>query len=74
MEPTNLLLVCMIAFTLVMSVLGFLAVVMTWITRLFPVREVPAQSPGVDTAVVAAIQSVVATQFGAVVTRIEESK
>ena len=72
MNDPNLWLVCLIAFLLVMSLLGFLAVIMTVITRVFPVRK--TQRPDVDPAIVAAIQSVAATQLGAVVTRIEERK
>lgn len=72
MDP-NLWLVCLIAFILVMSLLGFLALVMTGITRLFPVRS-PIETSGVDPTIIAAIQSVATTQLGAVVTRIEERK
>ena len=67
MEP-NLLIVCIIAFIAVMLLLSFLAVVMSLITRVFPVQ---VQDEGIEPGVVAAIQSVVA-QIGAVVTHIEE--
>jgi len=67
MEP-NLLIVCIIAFIAVMLLLSFLAVVMSLITRVFPVQ---VQDEGIEPGVVAAIQSVVA-QIGAVVTHMEE--
>ena len=73
MNDPNLWLICLIAFTMVMALLGSLALVMAGITRLFPIRE-SHRPAGVDPMIVAAIQSVAATQLGAVVTRIEERK
>ena len=71
MEEVNLFLVCAIAFAAVMLLLGFLAGVMSVMTRLLPVAHVDGDSP--DAAVLAAIQSVVASRFGgARVVRIEE--
>ncbi|MEN8163932.1 MAG: hypothetical protein ABFS37_07375 [Acidobacteriota bacterium] len=68
MQEANLISVCLVAFTSVFGLLIFLAVVMQMITRLFPVRI--AQ---MDSAVVAAIATVVAGIVpGARVTRIEE--
>ena len=68
MEPTNLLLVCLIAFGVVFSVLSLLAAAMHAITALFPER-----AAHVDDTIVAAISSTVATLApGAHVTRIEE--
>jgi TRAP-type C4-dicarboxylate transport system permease small subunit len=67
-EPTNLLLVCLIAFGVVFAVLSVLAASMHAITILFPER-----AARVDDVVVAAISSTVATLVpGARVTRIEE--
>ena len=68
MEP-NLLVVCVIAFIAVLILLSFLAGVMSIITRIFPV---PVLDDGVEPGVVAAIQSIVATKMGAVVTRMEK--
>lgn len=71
MDEINLFLVCAIAFAAVMVVLGFLAVVMSVLTRLLPGARADGDSP--DAAVVAAIQSVVAARLGgARVVRIEE--
>lgn len=68
MDPTNLLLVCLVAFAAVFTVLSALAASMQAITMLFPERR---SEP--DEAVVAAIASTVATLApGARVTRIEE--
>ena len=68
MEP-NLLVVCIIAFISVMMLLSFMAGVMSIIMRVFPVQ---APDDEVEPGVVAAIQSIVAMEVGAVVTRIEK--
>jgi hypothetical protein len=66
----NLVLVCLVAFATVMILLTFLAVVISGITRAFPVGS---KTDSIDLTVVASINSVVATRFsGARVTRIEE--
>lgn len=65
---TNLVSACLIALGAVFCLLGVLASIMWLITALFPVRETK-----IDTAVVAAISSAVATVWpGAQVTRVEE--
>ena len=60
-NPFYLVFVCLVAFTMVMSVLAFLALAMSWITRLLPA---PVSEEGGDPAMVAAMASVVASQFG----------
>ena len=68
MSDLNLLSVCLIALTSVFTLLGFLAVAMAVITRLFPEKQ-----SKVDPVLVAAIASTVSTLIpGAQVTRIEE--
>jgi putative flippase GtrA len=68
LDIASLLSACTIAMVAVFVLLGFLAVLIELITRLFPDRQLP-----VDPAVAAAISSAVATIFpGAHVTRIEE--
>ena len=65
---TNLFAICGIAFGAVFCLLAFLAIVMQAITSIFPERKA-----AVDSTVVAAISSTVASLYGgASVTRIEE--
>jgi hypothetical protein len=68
MDVTGLLAACLTAMAAVFLLLGFLALVMEIITRLFPVR-----AQAIDPYVVAAVANAVATVVpGARVTRIEE--
>ena len=68
MNDLNLIAVCLIAFTSVFTLLGFLAMAMAVITRVFP-----EQQAKVDAALLAAISGTVSTLIpGAQVTRIEE--
>lgn len=72
MNDPNLVLVCLVAFAVVMVLLTFLAVVISGIMRAFPAGS---KTDSIDPAIVASINSVVATHFsGARVTRIEEQK
>lgn len=68
----NLILVCLIAFVMVIVILSVLAAAMTGITRLFP-PPTPRREGEIDAAVVAAIQAAAALHFqGARVMHIEE--
>lgn len=68
----NLVLVCLVAFAAVMILLAFLAAVISGITHVFPVNS---RTDAIDPAIIASINSVVATRFsGARVTHIEEKK
>ncbi len=68
MAASGLFSACLIAMVAVFSLLGLLALIMWLITTVFPVRE-----GKMDTAVVAAITTAVASVWpGATVTRIEE--
>lgn len=67
----NLIVVCVVAFLTVMTLLSVLASVIRLLTHLFP--DQPArETPIVDAATVAAIQSTVQTQIpGAALIRVE---
>jgi len=68
LDGAGLFSACLIAMVAVFVLLGVLAVIMRLITVVFPVRE-----GRIDSAVVAAITTAVASVYpGATVTRIEE--
>ena len=68
MDVTGLFSACLIALIAVFGLLSLLAAIMRLITTLFPVREAR-----IDSAVVAAISTAVASVWpGAQVSRIEE--
>lgn len=67
MEQENLVLVCVVAFAAVILLLTALAIVMSFITRVFPVVK-----DEIDQGVVAAIHAVAASLFpGGRVTQIK---
>ncbi|MGD8537661.1 MAG: hypothetical protein PVI66_02965 [Candidatus Aminicenantes bacterium] len=70
MEPTDLTLICGIAFLIVFLILAFLAFIMRIIMLVFPEKAAE-----IDPAIVAAVAATVQTVFpGTKITKLEEKK